>query len=53
MTVLVQDGEENPDVLHSSVHALTIEGYHGMGGVANDDARRTIVIRLALETNKW
>lgn len=35
--MLVEEGEEDADVFEPGVHALSVEGDHGVGGVANDD----------------
>jgi hypothetical protein len=45
--VLVEDGEEDPHVFEAGVHALAVEGDHGVRGVADDDGRVGEVVRSA------
>lgn len=50
--VLVEDGEEDPHIFHPGVHALAVEGHHGVGRVADDDAGRAVVIGFALDADE-
>lgn len=50
--MLVEDREENSDVFHARVHALAVEGNHSVGGIANDDARRAMVVGFALDADE-
>lgn len=45
----VEVGEERGDVLEAGVHALAVEGDHGVGGVAEDDACGAVVVGRALD----
>ena len=41
--------EEHAHVLETGVHALPVEGHHGVCGVADDDDRGGVVVRGALD----
>lgn len=54
--VRIEEGEEDADVFQPGVHALTVEGNHGVRGVADDDDGGCVVVRLALyadEREMW
>ena len=44
--------EEDTDVFQSGVHALAVEGDHGVGGIAEDDAGGCEVVRVAFDADE-
>ena len=48
----VEDLEENAYVLKTGIHALAIEGDHGVGCVTNNDGGGLIVIRRTFEADE-
>lgn len=41
--------EQHAHVLETGVHALSVEGHHGVSGVADDDDRGGVVVRGAFD----
>ena len=45
----VEEGEEDADVFEAGIHALPVEGHHGVRGVAEDDDGGGVVVGLAFD----
>ncbi len=50
--VLVEEVEEYPHVFEAGVHALAVEGDHGVGGVAEDDDGGGVVVGGAFDADE-
>ena len=52
MRVLVQYAEQHTHVLETGIHALPGKGYHGVGGIADDDGGACDMVRRAFDADE-
>lgn len=49
---LVKHGEQHADAFQTCVHALPVEGNHGISGIADDDPRALEMVRTTLDADE-
>ena len=50
--MLIKDGKEYANILHTGIHALAIKGHHSMSSIANNDTRRSVMVGFAFEADE-
>ena len=50
--MLVEEIKEHAHVFEAGVHALPVEGHHGVGGVAEDDDAGGVVVGRAFDADE-